>query len=296
MGYLRMAKDIVMLSKYIQDVPEKKLEFPMHVSEKLDGVMADLYCDLDGTYHIRTRQGKPIPSMKWLVDRVEHKRLLTKGEHIIGELYHDYGLPRVENFNKISGRVRQEQEQATDIDFYVFDKYNNLYPKEEFKYRLEMLKEDVYDFEGLLKQVPFIGTVTNITELNQMFEDYMRNNPNAEGVVARPYHGDVSRYKVGRSYGFIKLVPKPTVDLVIKSIEEAKGDLQGNAGKVICEYNGQDIAVGLGSITHDIRRDMWLNPMAYIGRVVEIGYKDITSAGVMRMPVVKRFREDKDNG
>lgn len=289
-----MAKDIVMLSKYIQDVPEKKLEFPMNVSEKLDGVMADLYRDEYGKYHIRTRQGKPIPSMQWLVNDIADLKILAQGEHLIGELYHNYGLPRVANFNKISGRVRQEQGQATEIEFYVFDYYDEAHLDNCFKDRLENAATRIYNSYGILKRVPFIGTVTNIKDLTRMFGEYMRDHPDAEGVVARPYHGDVSKYKVGRSYGFIKLVPKPTVDLVIKSIEEAKGELQGNAGKIICEYNGQDIAIGLGSITHDVRRDMWLNPMDYIGRTVEVKYKDITEAGVMRMPVVSRFREDKD--
>ena len=290
-----MAKDIVMLSKYIQDVPENKLEFPMHVSEKLDGVMADLYKDGNGVYHIRTRQGKPIPSMQWLVDEMAASDILYSNEHIIGELYHNYGLPRVANFNKISGRVRQEQEQAIEISFYVFDCYSEEYPDALFKERLENIIRNIYRSKGLLQGVPFIGTVTNIKDLTRIFEEYMKEHPDAEGIVARPLRGGVSKYKVGRSYGFIKLVPKPTVDLVIKSIEEAKGELQGNAGKVICEYNGQDIAIGLGSITHDIRRDMWLNPMAYIGRTVEVKYKDITEAGVMRMPVVSRFRDDKDD-
>lgn len=293
-----MAKDIVMLSKYIQDVPEKKLEFPMHVSEKLDGVMADLYRDMGGNYHIRTRQGKSIPAMQWLVDKLKRRKngLLYYGEHLIGELYCDYGLPRVANFNKISGRIRQEQEQATEIELRVFDYYDENYLKMLYEVRLGKFNDILSPNIDSIYTVPYIGVANSLQELVEIFEEYMKLNPDAEGVVARPLFGEVSYYKVGRSYGFIKLVPKPTVDLVIKSIEEAKGDLQGNAGKVICEYNGQDIAVGLGSITHDIRRDMWLNPMAYIGRVVEIGYKDITSAGVMRMPVVKRFREDKDNG
>lgn len=291
-----MAKDIVMLSKYIQDVPEKKLEFPMHVSEKLDGVMADLYKDDDGHYHIRTRQGKPIPSMQWFLDKLKGRCILFRGEHLIGELYHNYGLPRVANFNKISGRIRQEQEQATEIEFHAFDFYADDCLNTEFEQRLADKKEAIELSDGLIKSVPYIGVTNNLQELTKMFGEYMKDHPDAEGVVARPLHGEVSYYKVGRSYGFIKLVPKPTVDLVIKSIEEAKGELQGNAGKVICEYNGQDIAIGLGSITHDIRRDMWLNPLAYIGRTVEVKYKDITEAGVMRMPVVSRFREDKDNG
>lgn len=289
-----MAKDIVMLSKYIQDVPEKKLEFPMHVSEKLDGVMADLYRDIEGNYHIRTRQGKPILSMQWLVDIAKDFRLLYRGEHIIGELYHNYGLPRVANFNKISGRVRQEQEQATEIEFHIFDCYYEDCPDMSFNTRLGDLHDVVRYSKGCIKAVPYIGVANSLQELVKIFGEYMKLRPDAEGVVARPLHGEVSYYKVGRSYGFIKLVPKPTVDLVIKSIEEAKGELQGNAGKVICEYNGQDIAIGLGSITHDVRRDMWLNPMDYIGRTVEVKYKDITEAGVMRMPVVSRFREDKD--
>lgn len=292
-----MSKDIVMLSKYIQDVPEQKLKFPMHVSEKLDGVMADLYKDSYGRYHIRTRQGKPIPSMQWLVDKLErlYNDFLYVGEHLIGELYHNYGLPRVANFNKISGRVRQEQEQATEIGFYIFDYYDEDYLDMPFDARLR-------DLLGLvsskiieqLHSVPYIGVANNHQELVEIFEVYMKLHPEAEGVVARPLKGEVSHYKVGRSYGFIKLVPKPTVDLVIKSIEEAKGELQGSAGKVICEYNGQDIAIGLGSITHDIRRDMWINHLAYIGRIVEVKYKDITEAGILRMPVVARFRDDKD--
>ena len=291
-----MAKDIVMLSKYIQDVPEQKLVFPMHVSEKLDGVMADLYKDRDGVYHIRTRQGKPIPSMQWLVDEMAESDILYSNEHIIGELYHNYGLPRVANFNKISGRVRQEQEQAGEIEFHVFDTYNeeDVQTKAPFYKRLECIIEIIAQGHTYLQGVPQIGTVNDIKELMKVFGGYMKGHPDAEGIVARPLYGEVSYYKVGRSYGFIKLVPKPTVDLVIKSIEEAKGELQGYAGKVICEYNGQDIAIGLGSITHDIRRDMWLNHLAYIGRTVEVKYKDITEAGVMRMPVVSRFREDKD--
>lgn len=293
-----MAKDIVMLSKYIQDVPEKKLEFPMHVSEKLDGVMADLYMDDDSHYHIRTRQGNPIPSMQWLIDKLENmeESILYCGEHLIGELYCDYGLPRVANFNKISGRVRQEQEQATELKFNVFDTYDECIKTTAFETRLEELSYVLERNIVEIRAVPYIGIANNLRELTKMFGEYMKDHPDAEGVVARPLHGEVSYYKVGRSYGFIKLVPKPTVDLVIKSIEEAKGELQGNAGKVICEYNGQDIAIGLGSITHDVRRDMWLNHLSYIGRTVEVKYKDVTEAGVMRMPVVSRFREDKDNG
>lgn len=290
-----MAKDIVMLSKYIQDVPEHKLVFPMHVSEKLDGIMADLYKDRDGVYHIRTRQGKPIPAMQWLVDKMQEIDFLYENEHIIGELYTNYGLPRVANFNKLSGRVRQEQEQATELCLHVFDTYNEK-DTVPFRSRLEDIRDilDAAEEYGFLQEVPQIGTVNNIEEIMRVFDEYMKDHPDAEGIVARPLDGEVSYYKVGRSYGFIKLVPKPTVDLVIKSIEEAKGELQGYAGKVICEYNGQDIAIGLGSITHDIRRDMWLNHLAYIGRTVEVKYKDITETGVMRMPVVSRFREDKD--
>lgn len=289
-----MAKDIVMLSKYIQDVPEQKLVFPMHVSEKLDGVMADLYKDDDGDYHVRTRQGKPIKSMQWFVDKMSRIDMLYKGEHIIGELYHNYGMPRVANFNKVSGRIRQEQEPATEIEFHVFDTYNEHELNTPFYGRLDTIKAIVKSHGYLLNGVPQIGIVNSIEELMRVFDEYMKDHPDAEGIVARPLYGEVSHYKVGRSYGFIKLVPKPTVDLVIKSIEEAKGELQGNAGKVICEYNGQDIAIGLGSITHDTRRDMWLNPLVYIGKTVEVKYKDITESGVMRMPVVSRFREDKD--
>lgn len=285
-----------MLSKYIQDVPEKKLEFPMQVTEKLDGVMADLYRDMEGNYHIRTRQGKPIPSMQWYVDEVARYDPLVCGAHLIGELYHNYGMPRVANFNKISGRIRQEQEQATEIEFHLFDCYTDDCYKETIPFVDRAFHTLILadNYPNLFKIVPYVGTVQSLKELTKLFGEFMKDHPDAEGVVARPTLGKVSCYKVGRSYGFIKLVPKPTVDLVIKSIEEAKGELQGNAGKVICEYNGQDIAIGLGSITHDIRRDMWLNPMVYIGRTVEVKYKDITEAGVMRMPVVSRFREDKD--
>lgn len=287
-----MSKDIVMLSKYIQDVTDDKLVFPMHVSEKLDGVMADIYKDYDGDYHIRTRQGKPIPSMQWLVERLKACDLFDTGEHAVGELYHDYGLPRVKNFNKISGRIRQEQEQAYEIGFYMFDFYSEE-RDEIYQGRLNDLLW-IWDKCEELQHVPFIGTVNNKQELVDMFERYMQEHPTAEGVVARPVEGTVSYYKVGRSYGFIKIVPKPTVDLAVNSIVEAEGDMQGHAGKVMCTYNDKEIPIGLSGLTHDIRKDMFINPDKYIGKIVEVKYKDITDTGVMRMPVVVRFREDKE--
>lgn len=291
-----MSKDIVMLSKYIQDVADDKLVFPMHVSEKLDGVMADLYRGKDGHYHIRTRQGKPIPSMQWLVDSLENRPddVLYLGEHLIGELYHNYGLPRVANFNKISGRIRQEQEQATEIEFRVFDYYDEDYLDMPYEVRLGDLKEILSKNIDSTSTVPYIGVANSLQELVKIFGEYMKLCPNAEGVVARPLFGEVSYYKVGRSYGFIKLVPKPTVDLAVNSIVEAEGDMQGHAGKVMCTYNDKERPIGLSGLTHDIRKDMFINPDKYIGKIVEVKYKDITDAGVMRMPVVVRFREDKE--
>lgn len=280
-----MAEDIVMLSNYFDKVPEKDLVFPMHMTEKLDGIMADFY-KKDGVCHIRTRQNKPIPSMQWFVD--VHSKYLSEGEHLIGELYHDYKLPRVKNFEKLSGRIRQQSEQATEVGFYMFDRY------EEGKENISYAKRDKPWLSLFFDSVPDVGYASDANDALLTYNKFMKNRPNAEGVVLRPLYGPTSYYKRGRSKGFLKIVPKPTVDLPILDIIEADKTQAGQAGKVICEYNGKKISVGMGSIVHSVRKDMWENKDKYLNKIVEIKYKDVTDAGVLRMPVILRFREDKD--
>lgn len=295
-----MSKDLVMLSLHLDKIKEKDLSFPMIVTEKLDGIMCDLYRDSAGDYHIRSRQGEPIPSVSHLIDEEniygKKGHALVPNEHIIGELYvRQEGMDKDAAFNILSGKIRRKDEKFPECELYVFDTYVGAITSDnDYESRLESIYDNCELINTpLVKPVPFIDEVGSLEELIQVYNKFMEENPNAEGVVARPLYGKNSLYKTGRSKGFIKIISSPTVDLVIEDIIEAEGEQKGNAGKVICTYNDQRIQVGLGSITHDVRADMWSNPSKYIGSTVEIAYKNQTANGILRMPRVKRFRWDK---
>ena len=298
-----MSKDLVMLSLHLDKVKEKDLSFPMIVTEKLDGIMCDLYRDADGEYHIRSRQGEPIPAVSHLINEGNiygvTGHVLYPNEHIIGELYiRQPDLDKDEAFNKLSGKIRRKDEKFPECELWVFDIYDEIPTRANTDYfnRFDRIKEVCINTNTpKIKPVPYIACVNSLEELLNIYQSFMENNPKAEGIVARPMYGEVSHYKTGRSKGFIKLIPSPTVDLEIKQIIEAEGEQRGQAGKVICNYNGSDIQVGLGSLTHDVRADMWDNPSTYIDVVVEIAYKNETANGILRMPRVKRIRWDKTN-
>ena len=58
------------------------------------------------------------------------------------------------------------------------------------------------------------------------------------------------------------------------------------------DYKGVDVQVGSG-LTDDIRESVWNMPNAFVGRLIEVRYQEVTPDGSLRFPTFVCFRNDK---
>lgn len=288
-----MGNQTIMLSKQYNP---SKLEFPVMVSEKLDGVAADFYgvgSLTDSRCDVQSRQGKPIPAVAHIVKFLEGR--LPLDAHVITELY-SHSLP----FKDISGAVRRQDEIATGISAYIYDFYIESSPDTPYAARMALASEYLEECIDEYSPVQFIpqALINTREELNEFIAKFTLENPDAEGLVIRNCYGEHSHYKFGRSWGMQKLKPKGDVDLIVAGFEEATsadGRPLGMVGRINLLYNGTLIGAGPGSLTHPERIEIWENPEWYIGKTAEIHYMIDPSYDGLREARFYRWRTDKDD-
>lgn len=135
-----------------------------------------------------------------------------------------------------------------------------------------------------------------------------------EGIVGK--RAD-SPYRGGRSRSWLKVRAAPTCDVVVVGFTEPKGGLQGLGALHVAALEGEELSylgrVGTGLTEKDrlelraeleslqvespaaagvvpAGSDRWVRPV----RVVEVRYLERTEDGVLRQPVLVRFRDDKE--
>lgn len=105
-------------------------------------------------------------------------------------------------------------------------------------------------------------------------------------------------YKRARHNGCLKIKRFYTVDLRIIAIEEGQNRLAGTMGALVVDYKGNELRVGSG-FDDATRAAVWANPDDYIGKIVEIKYKEKscdkkTGLESLQFPTFVRFRDDKN--
>ena len=104
-------------------------------------------------------------------------------------------------------------------------------------------------------------------------------------------------YKRARHTGCLKIKRFYTVDLRVTAIEEGQNRLAGTMGALVVDYKGNELRVGSG-FDDTTRATVWANPGDYIGRIIELKYKEVTmdkKTGLesLQFPTFVRFRDDK---
>lgn len=84
-----------------------------------------------------------------------------------------------------------------------------------------------------------------------------------------------AEYEFKRSKWAVKYKRFNTIDLKIIGMTEGDGKFKGTLGSMIVDYKGTP--VGVGGWTDKERDYYWNNQEEYIGRVLEISYKDVTT-------------------
>ena len=266
-----------------------KLNFPVYLSEKLDGVPVKCTIEADGTYSWCSRAGRSVPSvttiMKRLVDVYEKSEWSGQRIEIIGEVtQRNTRAP----FRETSGKVRKHQDDPSLV-LNMFECSMG----QTFYERYQVLKA-LYDLDGSFSiDYCYSTVITSAGELQEYFDFYTENHPDLEGLVARSHDDPYLPGK--RSWGYQKLVADPTIDLMIVDCDEAtseSGERLGMIGRMYAAYEHGVIGVGPGKLTHAERGELFeLYPFPQ--RMACIKYKRDASYTALRQPTFQHWRDDK---
>lgn len=210
------------------------------------------------------------------------------------------GLSDGEAFRYGTGILNSDNKDKSCIKFVVFD----VLPLDQFdgkckltyrqrKVILNNFREAI-EYLGLknIEIVPMVYEGTDQNVIPQWLDYSVKSG--WEGLMLNT---DVP-YKRARHNGCLKIKRFYTVDLRIAAIEEGQNRLAGTMGALVVDYKGHELRVGSG-FDDAIRAAVWTNPNDYIGRIIEVKYKESTNdkkTGIesLQFPIFVRFRNDKN--
>jgi len=305
--------DVMLSHKY----EEKRIkEWPASVEIKLDGVrcLAMVQFTVSGaTVKFLSRTGKPIndfPAIrtslyKWckkLKDRAAFfSTLASSGFVIDGEI-----ISKDNQFNTIVGETHKKENSEIAAELHAFEMFTldeflngsgymkNLYPQR--RHRLEMA------FKFYDARVDTLGNIEEFKEVVKLSRRYIVNshdeiehyyqtfrNKGFEGAIVKPNNFP---YEKKRSFGWLKIKDRNTVDVEITGLQEGTGKFEGQLGALVVNFEGVTVNVGSG-LTDALRESIWLDKDSHIGRLVEVEYHEVTPDKSLRHPRFIRFRDDK---
>ena len=280
---------------------EKKLVFPGYLSIKYDGVPARLdvvFTDSGPTYATRTRQGNELLSCEAnvhaLIDGLCRSGVMRSGKHtFVGELTHR----TLNGFKDVGGVVRRQSPQE-GLVWNIFD-YAPAGAPAPFAVRTGVLDYVFSHFTSNMVRKVYQYAVRDKAHFDQVRANLLVLNPDCEGLVYRAAND--LWVPASRSWGFQKIVVRPSMDLRIVGFEEAvcgkTGAGKGMVGRVIAEYKGADIGVGPGKLTHKERTDLWnlynvCNKVRF-DLIATVEYKRSPDYTALREPTFQHWRLEK---
>jgi DNA ligase-1 len=127
----------------------------------------------------------------------------------------------------------------------------------------------------------------NYDSIKELHDDYV-----SEGYEGAMIKLASKPYKFGRGPEVMKLKAFHDVDLRIEALLEGSGKHTGKLGAVKVIYNGVAVQVGSG-FSDEVRAQMWEDKKAFVGRMIEVRYQEVTPDGSLRFPTFVCFRNDR---
>jgi DNA ligase-1 len=253
----------VMLAKLFD---KSRLKLPCYISPKIDGVRGEYTPQA-----FISRNGYPYKGLNHIL------KVLQGLPNLDGEL-DILGM----TFQKSSGLIRDDN-NTFDAQFNVFDLPQSTLP---FMERYMIL-------EDLIAGIPYVNLVPHhiANTIDEVYKFYNQcKTMGFEGIVIKTIR---HKYSNNRSWNWMKLKPKGSIDCPVLKLLEGKGKYENALGKVVVEYKGQKVKVGSG-FSDSQRHAFWEKPAMLQGRMIEVEYMEETDDGSLRHPVFKGFRPDKE--
>jgi DNA ligase-1 len=273
------------------------------ITLKLDGNRCVAFYDTDGGIELKTRQGLDYEGLDHIVEDI--RTHLTPGFVYDGELIAvtDDKLSTGELYRLTTGLLHRDGDDKTAIKFFIFDSLT----VEEFK--LGKSKDgalvrknrvaNLLNKEGIehLVNVPIMYRGKDTSEIQRLLDEV--TNAGGEGIMVNISDAP---YQCKRVRTLLKCKKFSTADVLVESVEEGSKSFTGTMGQIRVKFIYQDVEctsyVGSGFSLEE-RKLYWEHPEMLIGKVVEVGYFEIsqndkTKEYSLRFPTWKGIiREDK---
>lgn len=257
-----------------------------------------------GTYFkgdIISRQAQKFEGLDHIIKDIE--KTIGTDYAVDGELIRRNidGLTDGQNFRETISILNSDGNDKSLIKFVIFD----IVPIDEFERdacteNYSVRKKRLLDLKNKIQKngtqnIEVVQMVYEGTDVNDVYDwlDYAVKH-DWEGLV-------VNRqvpYRRTRHNGCLKVKRFYTVDLRITAIEEGQNRLAGTMGALVVDYKDNELRVGSG-FDDATRAAVWENSDDYIGKIVEIKYKEKscdkkTGLESLQFPTFVRFRNDKN--
>lgn len=279
-----------MLAKKYADNAQEIAGKAFTITEKLDGVRCIARMEA-GRVELYARSGKRIEGLTDIenalaalrVEGVLDGELLIQGRGV---------LPSKEEYKQTCAIVRTNG-RKTGLVYHVFD----VLPLADYRLRRSTIPyrtrrvalERIKAAAPFVQVVPVLYSGTDTAQIEKQLQQ--QREARHEGIMINL---NDAPYSFNRSACLLKYKIMNDCDLQIVALNPGTGCHADMLGSLSVAYKGNTVRVGSG-IPNALRRAIWANPAAYIGRVVTVQYfeetQDKRGNKSLRFPVFKELRE-----
>lgn len=264
------------------------------ISHKLNGSRCVYYKG-----ELWTRQGRVYTGLEHIKKDLQ---ALPFNPHTVydGELIrkNNDGITDSQNFQVGFGIANSKTENKEELKLVIFDTisttdFENGKSTYTYKHRKDLVKSIKDTINQLhLENLSVVDMFYEGTDQSEIWKwlDYAEEH-DLEGVILNLD----TPYECKRTKNLIKVKKFYTLDLEIIGYEQGGGRLSGTLGALVVDFKGNNVNIGSG-FDDATRKLIWDNRDDYIGRVIEIKYKEIscdkkTGLESLQFPIFQQVRE-----
>jgi DNA ligase-1 len=201
-------------------------------------------------------------------------------------------LPSKDEYKQTCSIVRRNGKK-TGLVYHVFD----VLPLNDYAARRSTIPyrtrrvalERIKAAAPFVEVVPVLYSGTDTAQIEKQIQQ--QREAHHEGIMINL---NDAPYSFTRTAAMLKYKIMSDCDLRIVALNPGTGRNAETLGSLSVDYKGNTLRVGAG-IPNALRRAIWDNPAAYIGRVVTVQYfeetQDKAGKKSLRFPVFKELRE-----